>query len=391
MPDPHALLEIDLDAIAANWALLRARHGADTAAVLKADAYGLGAARVAPRLLQAGCRHFFVAHPDEAHALRPLLPGAMLAVLNGLWPGEAAALAEDDILPVLGQLDEIEAWQREARRRGTTLPALLHVDTGMNRLGLDARELDRLAAEPGRLDGIALRYVMTHLGAAELPHDPMNERQRVRFAQACDRLPAAPRSLANSSGVFLGPAYASDLARPGAALYGLNPTPGRPNPMRPALRLSARVLQLREIPAGTTVGYNGTWTAARPSRIATLSVGYADGFLRSLGNAATARLLPAASGHPDPGGEAGAHPAASAASRTPGPGFDAAPIPLVGRVSMDLTTFDVTDHPQVAVGSRLELIGPAMPPDAVGLAAGTSGYEILTSLAGRYARAYQTL
>ncbi len=365
MSDPHALLEIDLDAIAANWTTLRARHGAPTAAVLKADAYGLGAERVAPRLHAAGCRHVFVAHPDEARALRPLLPDTMIAVLNGLWPGEAAALAEDGILPVLGSLAELEAWQHEAFRRGRPLPALLHVDTGMNRLGLDAAELDRLCAEPGRLDGIALAYVMTHLVSAEDPADPISEAQRARFGQACARLPAAPRSLANSSGLFLGAGFASDLARPGAALYGINPTPGRPNPMRPVLRLTARVLQLRHVPAGEPVGYNGIWVAPRPSRIATVSVGYADGYPRALGNVATARVV--------------------------GAGFDAPPVPLVGRVSMDLTTFDVTDHPMVALGSRLELIGPGLPPDAVAHVAGTNGYEILTSLGRRHARAYHAL
>lgn len=358
-PYRSATLHIDLHAIAANWGALATLHpSGPVAAVVKADAYGLGAARVAPRLLAEGCRHFFTAHLAEAAALRPLLPGAMLAALNGLWPGDAADYVAAGVLPTLGSLGEVDAWAAQARALGRPLPALLHVDTGMNRLGLPAAELDRLAAEPERLGGIELRYVMTHLAAAEAPDDPANEMQRARFAQACARLPAAPRSFANSSGLFLGAPFGSDLARPGAALYGLNPTPGRANPMRDCVRLEAPVLQVRDVQPGETVGYNGTWTAARPSRIATVSVGYADGFPRALSNQAQAR-------------------------------FDGSPVPLVGRVSMDLATFDVTDAPGVRPGSPLELIGPAMPPDQVAEAAGTNGYEVLTRLGSRYRRVYQ--
>jgi alanine racemase len=350
-----AVLEIDLDAVAANWRALGARHpSGPVAGVVKADAYGLGAAQVVPRLHREGCRHFFTAHLEEALAIRPLAPDAMVAALNGLLPGTEPEYLARGILPVLGSLAEIDAWAALAHRLGRKLPALLHVDTGMNRLGLQARELDALAEDPRRLDGIELRFVMTHLAAADVPEAPANEAQRRRFADACARLPAAPRSLANSSGIFLD-GFGSNLARAGAALYGINPTPGRPNPMRLAVRVLGRVLQVRDIAAGETVGYNGTWTAPRPSRIATVSVGYADGFPRAL------------SGH------------ARAV-------FDGHPVPLVGRVSMDLTTFDVTDHPAIGPGTWLELIGPAATPDALAMAAGTNGYEILTSLGRRYAR-----
>ncbi len=346
-------LEISLPAIVANWRSLRR---GPTAAVVKADAYGLGAAAVAPALLEAGCQHFFTAHPDEAIALRPLLPGATLAVLNGLWPGYEAAFVEHSLLPVLGSLAELDRWRSHARTLGRTLPALLHVDTGMNRLGLDRRELAALADDPARLQGITLRYIMTHLATAEDPGDPANERQLARFAAACSQLPAAPRSIANSSGLFLGAAFASDLARPGAALYGINPTPGRPNPQRPAVRLRAQVLQLRDIQPGESVGYNGQWTAARPSRIATVSVGYADGYPRALSNRALAY-------------------------------FDEQALPLVGRVSMDLSTFDVTDAPALQPGDWLELIGPGGV-DTLAEQAGTNGYEILTALGRRYQRSY---
>ena len=358
-PRWRPMLEIDLDAVAGNWRLLAPRHpSGPVAAVIKADAYGLGAARVAPRLHQAGCRHFFTAHLAEAIAVRPLLPDAMLAALNGLWPGDAPDYAAHDVLPVLGSLGEIEAWSAHARALGRPLPALLHVDTGMNRLGLPPGEVDRLATEPDRLDGIALHYVMTHLANVERPDDPADIRQVRRFAAACARLPPAPRSVANSSALFLGVPFGSDLARPGAALYGINPAPGRlPNPMRGCVRLLAPVLQVRDVPAGEPVGYDGIWTAPRPSRIATVSVGYADGYLRSLSNAGVAS-------------------------------FDGSTVPLVGRVSMDLTTFDVTDAPSVEPGSLLELIGPAMPPDRVAELAGTNGYEVLTGLGSRYQRAY---
>lgn len=353
-----AVLEIDLDAIADNWGRLRRLHlSGPVAAVLKADAYGLGALPVARRLFAAGCRHVFTAHLGEAQAIRPVLPGAMLAVLNGLWPGDAPAYADAGIAPVLGSLAEIEEWTAHARTLGRPLPALLHIDTGMNRLGLPPEEVDALAAEPGRLDGVRLLFIMTHLVSAEVPGDPVNAMQRDRFAQACARLPAAPRSLANSSGCFLGPAFRSDLARPGAALFGVNPTPRAPNPMRAVVRLRARILQVREVPPGGSVGYNGVWTARRPSRIATVSVGYADGYPRILTDRAAAC-------------------------------FDEQAVPLVGRVSMDLSTFDITDAPGAAAGSWLDLIGPGMPVDEVARRAGTNGYEILTQLGGRYRRAY---
>ena len=342
-------LTVDLGAIVANWRLLGGLHpSGPVGAVLKANGYGTGAGAVATALYGAGCRHFFVAHLAEALPLRPLVPGAMIAVLNGLWPGDAAVYATHGIAPVLGSLSEIDEWAGRA-------PALLHADTGMNRLGLSPSDLDALT--PARLRGDWL-YVMTHLISAEDPQDPANERQQARFSGACGRLPPVPRSLANSSGIFLGPAFGSDLARPGAALYGVNPTPGRPNPMQQAVRLQAQVLQVRTVPAGESVGYNGQWTAPRDSRIATVSVGYADGYSRALGNRGRAT-------------------------------FDGSAVPLVGRVSMDLTTFDVTGL-DVSAGDWLDLIGPGVPTDDVAARAGTNGYEILTQLGGRYARSVLT-
>ena len=230
----------------------------------------------------------------------------------------------------------------------------------MSRLGLDVREQEAVAADPSRLGGLDLRWLMTHLACADEPGHPLNALQAARFAAICARLPAGvPRSVANSSGMFLGPAFASDLARPGCALYGINPTPGRPNPMRQAVRLDAPVLQVREIAPGDTVGYGATWTAERPSRVATVAAGYADGYLRALSGRAFGVLA----------GQS---------------------VPLIGRVSMDLIAFDVTDAPDTARGAAITLIGPDGPtPDDVAARAGTIGYEILTSLGGRYRREYR--
>jgi alanine racemase len=339
----QGVLRVDLDAVVANWRLLCARHGAAVAGVVKADAYGLGAAPVARALVAAGCRHIFVAHLSEGIALRAAIgPGPMIAVLNGFPPGADQGAG---LVPVLNGMPDVEAWEGGE--------VILHLDTGMARLGLDAGEQAALA--PGRVRPL---YVMTHLACADEPDHPLNEAQRARFAEAAARLaPGAPRSLANSSGLFLGAGFASDLARPGCALYGINPTPGRPNPMRQAVTLDGEVLQVRRIPEGASVGYGASWVARRPSRIATVAVGYADGYLRALSGRSMGTL-------------------------------HGQPVPLVGRVSMDLTTFDVTDVPDARAGDRVGLIGPGNTPDDIAARCGTIGYEILTSLGARYARTY---
>lgn len=353
----EAVLTIDLGAIVANWRDLAARAAPGAAAaVVKADAYGLGAAEAGRALRAAGCRHFFVAQLREGIDLRAAVgPGPMIAVLDGFRPGEDG---DAGLVPVMNALADVAAHAAAGRASGVARRAILHVDTGMARLGLDAAELARLSADHGLLAGIDLLYVMSHLACADDPAHPMNAAQALRFAEACADLPMAPRSFANSSGLFLGDDFASSLARPGCALYGINPTPGRPNPMRPVVRLDAPVLQIREIAAGTSVGYGATWAAARPTRVATVAAGYADGYLRSLSGRAVAD-------------------------------FRGRPVPLIGRVSMDLTTFDVTDLPEIAPGDRLTLIGgPGCSPDEVAAQAGTIGYEILTSLGARYIRDY---
>lgn len=341
-------LEVDLGAIVANWHTLRNRHGADIAGVVKADGYGLGAAPVALALAGAGCRHFFVAQFSEGLALRRAIgPGPMIAVLGGFPPGadEGAGLT-----PVLNTPQDVAAWAAAPRQNAGVI---LHLDTGMERLGLSQAE--RAALPPGVLDSAGLRYVMTHLACADEQNNPLTALQAQRFAEAADAFPDTPRSLANSAGIFHG--LSSDLGRPGCAVYGINPTPWLPNPMRQVMRLTVPVIQTRSVPAGTSVGYGATWIAKRDSQIATIAAGYADGYLRSLSSRGVGII------------------AGSLA-------------PLAGRVSMDLITLDVTDIPNVQIGDRVELIGPQQTPDTVAALAGTIGYEVLTSLGSRYRRRY---
>lgn len=351
-----ALLEIDLGAIQDNWRTLDALHPGETAGVVKADAYGLGALQVGPALAAAGCGIFFTAHLAEAVALRAVLPVQKIGVLNGLFPHAAEAFYAHDLIPVLGSLGEVATWQAAARVLGRALPCCLHLETGMHRLGLTVGERAILAGDKSRLEGLQLEYVITHLVAADAPGDAANERQARLFRELARQFPGVKTSIGNSSGMFLGKDFHTDLARPGAALYGVNPTPGRPNPMRNVVRLTAPVLQIHDIWPGESVGYSGVWRAERPSRIATIGVGYADGYHRALSNKATAY-------------------------------FDDTPIPLVGRVSMDLTTFDVTDV-KAKPGDMLTLLGPRHDADALAAQAGTNGYEILTSLGGRFQRRY---
>jgi alanine racemase len=346
-----AVALIDLGAVAANFRALRVRHGAPIAGVVKADAYGLSAAHIAPVLVREGAEMLFTAGFDEAAALADDIPRA---VLDGLTPGAERAFLDANLLPVLNDLSQVQRWASLAREVGRQLPCLLHLDTGMARLGLDATETARLIEDPSALAALDVRFVMTHLACADDPAEPLNRWQLDRFNASTARLPSMPRSIANSSGLFLGAAFHSDLARPGAATYGINPTPGQENPMRPVVTLCARILQVRSIGPGDSVGYGASFVARRATRIATAAIGYADGFPRALSARAMAAL-------------------------------DGTEFPLVGRVSMDLTTFDVTDLPEAAVrpGGWVTLMDASNDADAVGSRASTIGYEILTGLSRR--------
>jgi alanine racemase len=356
-----AILSIDLDALAENYGILagQAARGIGCAAVVKADAYGLGVERVAPVLIAAGCRQFFVAQLEEGIRLRGLLPEAEVHVLGGLLPGLESDFEAHGLTPTLNSLGEIEIWARHARRQEQSLAADLHVDTGMRRLGLPPDELDRLAGEPERLAGIDVALLISHLACAEQRDHALNAGQLADFHQARDRLPPAPASFANSSGIFLGPDYHFDLLRPGVALYGANPTPDRETPMRPVVRLQGRIWQVRDARPGETVGYGATYEVTEPTRIATLALGYGDGHPRALGSRGEVFV----------GGQAA---------------------PVIGRISMDSTTIDVSGLPegQVRPGTLVDVIGPNNPIDAVAASAGTVAYELLTNLGRRYHRTY---
>ncbi len=355
----HALLTIDLDAVVANYRTLRRQLGRTAcAAVVKADAYGLGAARVAPALFDVGCRTFFVAQVSEGVALRPHLPdAAAIVVLHGCQADEATTCLHAGLTPVLNSVSQLAAWAALSRARDRRLPAYVQLDTGMSRFGLSSADVDALDRRD--LDAIALAGVMSHLARADEPDDPFNGHQLATFETLRARLPAAPASLAASSGCFLPADYHFDLARPGAALYGVAPQPGRANPMRPVARLDAAVLQLRTVPAGTPVGYGGTARTAAATRLATVGVGYADGYLRSGGNAGCAW-------------------------------YGDTPLPVVGRVSMDSLVLDAgaVSDPALTEGAMVTIIGPHRDVDALGRDLGTSGYEVLTGLGHRYARRY---
>jgi alanine racemase len=358
-PDPTAragaILEIDLGAIVANWRLLAALVApASCAAVVKANGYGLGAAPVAKALLAAGCRRFFVATLDEGIALRQALGAAPeIAVFNGPLPGAAHEFVAARLIPVLNEPGQLEAWQKLPEPS----PAIVHLDTGFNRLGLSRAEFE------GWHDRVATAGVtglISHLACADAPDHALNAAQRARFLAARQHLPNLKASLAASSGIFLGREFHFDEVRPGAALYGVNPVPGTPNPMRPVIRATARILQLRKIDRGESVGYGAAHVMDGPGMLATASIGYADGWLRSLSHRGCGWL---------------------AGKR----------VPLLGRVSMDLATFDVTGIPENGLypGNLIELIGPHYDVDAAASDAGTIGYEILTALGARYHRVYR--
>jgi alanine racemase len=356
------ILSIDLAALVSNWRMLKSQlESADCAAAIKADAYGLGAERAVVALAEAGAREFFIALIDEGILLRRVLDKAGLDgnihVLGGPMSGNDAreALIEHRLIPVLNCLADIDDWKRS----NADAPADIHIDTGMLRLGLSPTELEILKADPGRAQGLNISYVLSHLACAEDRETTKNGKQLAEFVEALTLFPNAKASLANSSGIYLGPDYHFDLARPGAALYGVNPTPGKPNPMVQVVKLQGKILQVRDVDTPQSVGYGATHLITRKGRIATVGVGYADGYLRSLSGRGFGFL-----------GE-----------------FK---VPLVGRVSMDLITFDVSDVPEQIArpGALIELIGPGNPVDDVAQAASSIGYEILTSLGQRYHRVY---
>ena len=359
------ILTVHLAAIEANWRSLGHRViPAECAAVIKADGYGCGIEKVAAALAKASCKTFFVADLAEARQVRNVAPDPAIYVLNGLLSGTAGSYADIRARPVIGSMVELAEWDAFVSVNQWHGGAALHVDTGMNRLGISVNEAAALAPRI-RSENHGITLLMSHLACAEQPEHPLNERQISVFREVRMLYRGIPSSLANSSGIFLGQAAHCDMVRPGIALYGVNPIPGQSNPMRPVIELQARIAQVRTVPRGETVGYDAAWTAKRTTRIAVVAVGYADGYLR----------------------------AASASDEAPGADAIVAGqrCPLAGRVSMDLLAIDITDLPDGAArrGDLATLIGGEITVDDLAKAAGTIGYEVLTSLGRRYHRVYR--
>ncbi len=354
----NTMLTIDLAAVRKNYKTLRRiLNGVEVAAVVKANGYGLGAEKIGSALVKAGCKKFFVAQLEEGISLRPFVGDSEIHILGGLLLGASEAYSEHSLIPVLGSLHEISAWS--SYTKDTPLPCDIHVDTGMLRLGLPQNELLQIAYDPSIMKGLKVLNVISHLASADELHSDQSSEQLRSFEIARKTLPIGKACLANSSGIFCGTPYHLDMVRPGIALYGANPTPSFRNPMYPTTELKARITQIRDAYAGETVGYGATYIVNKNSKIATVSVGYADGYLRSLSNKAIAYL----------GGYK---------------------IPLVGRVSMDLITFDITNVPVdlCKIGAWVELIGLNHSIDDLAREGNTISYEILTNLGTRYQRVY---
>lgn len=343
-----ALLTIDLDALARNFRFLRDTAGVEAAPAVKADGYGLGALEVSRRLLAEGARTFYVARLAEGEALRAALgAGPVIEVLDGATAGSVARLLAADLTPVINTLEQAARWRTEGRGR----PVTLHVDTGMNRLGVTLAEAHGLAG----WEVVAL--VISHLACGALPEHPMNGRQLADFRQARDLFPAARAGLAASSGIFLGPDYGFDQVRPGVSLFGGGPREVSDPRIAPVATLEAPILQVRDVPAGDTIGYGAAFQATSPMRVAIIASGYADGVPR------------------------GSHPAGAV-------WFDGALRPMLGRVSMDLIAIDVTGCMTARPGAMVEILGPQRLVDDAAAAAGTTAYELLTRLSPRAERRY---
>jgi alanine racemase len=356
-----ARLTIDLSALQSNWRHLAAVGGpAESAAVIKADGYGLGAEPIAKALWQAGARTFFTVYPQEALDLRKVLAKARIFTLAGLDAHSALPCRKAGIMPVINSDQELEAWRAEARKAGMRLACALHFDTGMNRLGFDPQDAARLSQDRENLEYV---LVMSHLACGEDRQHPMNARQLVRFAEIARHFAGVRLSLANSAGAFLGEGHQFDILRPGIALYGGEPIAGEPNPMRTVASFHARILQVREAKKGETVGYSATQTLTRDSRIAVAGAGYADGIKRG----GSGRAGGGASGW-----------------------IGGCRVPILGRISMDLTAFDVTDVPRQALdnGDWIEFFGPNMPLDEFARACGTISYDVLTGMGRRAERVW---
>ncbi|MCV0427265.1 MAG: alanine racemase [Roseibium sp.] len=362
-------LTIDLDAISDNWAYLRGKlNGAtECAAALKADAYGTGQEKAGQALFSAGCRTFFVAVPTEALALRQTLPDAVIYALDGLFPGTAEHFVEHRIRPVLGSFEEVVEWAEFCKVAGKSFEAAVHVDTGIHRLGLAPAEFSAAMNDPDLIGPFEPSLIMSHLACGSTPEHPMNDRQLKLFREITEPFPQFPKSLANSAGVLMGSDYHFDLVRPGISLYGGQAIETATNPMKPVAKVEARIMIVRDVPKGDTIGYGARHTAKRALKNAVVAAGYADGLLRR----------------------------ASASDEQSGGfgmigGYKA---PILGRISMDMITLDVTDVPEKLLqrGAFVEMLGPNVAATELAAYAETIDYEYLTSLGQRFERVYGPL
>jgi alanine racemase len=372
-PGASSVLIVDLDAITHNYRHIQTQAPtAEIGVSIKSDAYGLGAAMIAPVLVSAGCQTFFVATAAEGANLRPAIPDAEIVILNGPDAATATLFSDHQLTPALNSLAQLDAWRTAPAGNPPRKAAYLHIDTGMSRLGLSEAEVSQLCADGARLDGVEVAVVMSHLACAEQATSPINPQQHERLLATAARLSALTGpvriSLANSAGVFLGADYHLDLVRAGASIYGLNVLNQKPNSMRQVIHLYAKILQVRDVDKPATVGYGATHQVRQPSRIATLATGYADGYLRAAGRLTDKDKRPLATTY-----------------------IEDTPAPVVGRVSMDLLTVDVSNVAEAAAqpGGYAELIGDHFSADDLADVAGTIGYEVLTRLGQRHHRIYR--
>jgi alanine racemase len=363
MRTAQCTLEINLAKIRANYCIIsEICKNSEVAAVVKANCYGLGADFIAPALQKENCQIFFVATIDEGISLRKILgKKANILVFNGVFNDDVEEFGHNNLIPILNCLWQVEIWRNFATRKKEILPCAIHIDTGMNRFGMREFEIQLLIDQPSLLEGLDIYYIISHLAMSEAADIPYNMEQLIKFKNYLNFFPKIKASLSNSAGVFLGKEYHFDLIRPGGSLYGLNPLGNRfDNLMHNPVRLTAPIIQLHKVPSGSYIGYNMTYKTTRDSMIATLPLGYADGYSRALSNCGQVFI-------------------------------DSQPAPVVGVVSMDLITIDVTDlsPDKIFLGQEVEIIGNNCTPDKIANIIDTIGYEIITMQGNRHKKIYK--
>ncbi|MDG1272991.1 MAG: alanine racemase [Alphaproteobacteria bacterium] len=360
----NSFLEINIDLIVDNYRLLKKElRGAECAATLKADAYGIGSAQVAKALVKTGCRTFFVATIDEGIELRAHLPSEKvnIAVLGGLLARCEYVFEENNLIPVLNNLEQLRQWKTFNVGKDRKSPSMVHIDTGMNRLGLTSKEFEYVIDNPFELEGVEAKLLLSHLACADQPGHEMNQKQLYIFMNARNKMSNMRFSLSNSGGIFLGQTYHFDMARPGIALYGSHPDSTIFNPLNQVIKLYGRVLQIRDAKTGSTVGYSASHLLKKKTLVATVGLGYADGYIRSLGGNSYAF-------------------------------FKGAKLPIIGPISMDYITVDISNikTDMIKIGDLIEFIGDNFTLDDIAKVANTVPHEILSNLGKRHQRSYFT-